>query len=160
MEEHGSEGQRNAGEFLAGIVLVGFSIFVIVESLRMPQRGPIPYVLSPGFLPLLLGFILFLLSTFVLSEGIRGGGHRKLGMWLGDISKHEEFWRWLIILLMTGGYTFVLGKIPFWMATVAYFLAIFIYLRIGGPARIAMYALGFSLFVSYVLPKLFEMPLP
>jgi len=155
-----SEEHYAAGEFLASLLLIATSIFVALESLRMPQRGPIPFVTSPGFFPFLLGVVLLLLSLFVLFDTTRGGGYRQLRVWIRDILKSQKFRRLFSIVLLTGGYVLLLGKVPFAVATMAYFFGIFTYLRVGGPIYIAIYSLGFSLFVAYVLPKLFEMPLP
>lgn len=155
-----SGGHYAAGEFLASILLVAIAIFVVVESLRMPQRGPIPFVVSPGFPPFLLGLTLLLLSLRIFFDTTKEGGYRQIRTWFWESLKNEESRRLLSIVLLTGAYTLLLGRVPFLVATLAYFSSIFIYLRVGGPVYIAVYALGFSVFVAYVLPRLFEMPLP
>ena len=68
-----------AGELMLGLFVSFFSLFVIVESLRMPQRGHLGIMMSPGFVPLFTGIVLFLLSLVINLRALRGGGFPACG---------------------------------------------------------------------------------
>ena len=150
-----------SGEFLIGIILIAFCIFVIIESVQMPRRGPMGFLMSPGFVPALVGSVLLLLSTLFTINALRRGGYRRFGIWLSRTLSDLENKRFLVILALMGLYVVVLiGRVPFFLATLVFHFSIFTYLRAGSPLRITFYSLLISFFVAFLLPKLFEMPLP
>ena len=54
----------------------------------------------------------------------------------------------------------LLGRVHFFIATLIYFGAIFTYLKIGSRGKIAFYSLLATFLSAFLLPRLFEMPLP
>ena len=72
-------GMDMAGELMLGLFVSFFSLFVILESLRMPQRGHLGIMMSPGFVPLFTGIVLFLLSLVINVRALRGGGLQYVG---------------------------------------------------------------------------------
>jgi hypothetical protein len=91
-------GMDMAGELMLGLFVSFFSLFVIVESLRMPQRGHLGIMMSPGFVPLFTGIVLFLLSMVINVRALRGGAHQYIGSLLRSIRNEEEIRRFLWIL--------------------------------------------------------------
>ena len=87
-----------AGELLLGLAMTAFSIFVIVEAVRMPQRGPGGLLMSPGFVPLLAGAVLLLLCSWLIIGAVRKGGYRQLGQSLREGVADHENRRFLMIL--------------------------------------------------------------
>jgi hypothetical protein len=154
-------GLNMAGELLLGLFVSLFSLFVIVESLRMPQRGHLGIMMSPGFVPLFTGIVLFLLSIVINIRALRGGGHQYVGSLLRSIPNEEEVRRFLWILgFMTLYVVGLIGYMPFIAATLIYHALIFFYLKIGGPVKIVIYTLIATVLVAVFLPRIFEMPLP
>ena len=154
-------GMDMAGELMLGLFVSFFSLFVIVESLRMPQRGHLGIMMSPGFVPLFTGIVLFLLSIVINVRALRGGGHQYVGSLLQSIRKEEEIRRFLWILgFMTLYIVGLIGYMPFIAATLIYHGLIFFYLKIGGPVKIVIYTLIATVLVAVFLPRVFEMPLP
>ena len=154
-------GMDMAGELMLGLFVSFFSLFVIVESLRMPQRGHLGIMMSPGFVPLFTGIVLFLLSMVINVRALRGGGHQYVGSLLQSIRKEEEIRRFLWILgIMTLYIVGLIGYMPFIAATLIYHALIFFYLKIGGPVKIVIYTLIATVLVAVFLPRVFEMPLP
>ena len=150
-----------AGELMLGLFVSFFSLFVIVESLRMPQKGHLGIMMSPGFVPLFTGIVLFLLSIVINIRALRGGGHQYVGSLLRSIRKEEEIRRFLWILgIMTLYIVGLIGYMPFIAATLIYHGLIFFYLKIGGPVKIVIYTLIATVLVAVFLPRVFEMPLP
>jgi hypothetical protein len=150
-----------AGELMLGLFVSFFSLFVIEESLRMPQRGHLGIMMSPGFVPLFTGIVLFLLSIVINVRALRGGGHQYVGSLLRSIRKEDEIRRFLWILgFMTLYIVGLIGYMPFIAATLIYHVLIFFYLKIGGPVKIVIYTLIATVLVAVFLPRVFDMPVP
>ena len=154
-------GMDMAGELMLGLFVSFFSLFVIVESLRMPQKGHLGILMSPGFVPLLTGIVLFLLSLVINLRALRGGGLQYVGSLLRSIRKEDEIRRFLWILgFMTLYIVGLIGYLPFIAATLIYHALIFFYLKIGGPVKIVIYTLIATVLVAVFLPRVFNMPVP
>ena len=154
-------GRDRAGELMLGSFVSFFSLFVIVESLRMPQRGHLGIMMSPGFVPLFTGIVLLLLSMVINIRALRGGGLQYVGSLLQSIRNEEEIRRFLWILgFMTLYIVGFIGYMPFIVATLIYHGLIFFYLKIGGPVKILIYTLIATALVAVFLPRLFDMPVP
>ena len=150
-----------AGELILGLFVSFFSLFVIEESLRMPQRGHLGIMMSPGVVPLFTGIVLFLLSLVINVRALRGGGHHYVGSLLRSLRNAEEFRRFLWILgFMTLYIVGLIGHVSFIVATLIYHAMIFFYLRIGGPLKIVIYTLIATALVAVFLPRVFDMPVP
>jgi len=150
-----------AGELMLGLFVSFFSLFVIVESLRMPQRGHLGIMMSPGFVPLFTGIVLFLLSMVINIRALRGGGLQYVGSLLKSIRNEEEIQRFLWILGFMALYIVgFIGYMPFIVATLIYHALIFFYLKIGGPVKILIYTLIATALVAVFLPRIFNMPVP
>lgn len=155
------DGSEFSGEFLLGLTLMVFSLFVIVESAHMPQRGTLGIMMSPGFVPLITGSILFFLSAVLTIGAILKGGYRQLGQWFLNSMAAEENKRFLVLMALMGFYALgLVGHIPFIMATLIFHFLIFWYLKVGGVVKIVAYSLFVTFFVAFLLPTLFNMPLP
>lgn len=154
-------GMDMAGELMLGLFVSFFSLFVIVESIRMPQRGHLGILMSPGFVPLFTGMVLFLLSIVINLRALRGGGLQYVGSLLRSIRNEEEIRRFLWILgFMTLYIVGLIGYMPFIAATLIYHVLIFFYLKIGGPVKIVIYTLIATVLVAVFLPRVFDMPVP
>ena len=150
-----------AGELMLGLFVSVFSLFVIVESLRMPQRGHLGIMMSPGFVPLFTGIVLLLLSLVINIRALKGGGLQYVGSLLQSIRNEEEIRRFLWILgFMTLYIVGFIGYMPFIVATFIYHGLIFFYLKIGGPVKILIYTLIATALVALFLPSVFNMPVP
>ena len=154
-------GLDRAGELLLGVCVSCFAIFVIVESLRMPQKGHLGIMMSPGFVPLFTGIVLLLLSLVINVRALRGGGLQYIGSLLQGIRSGEEIRRflWLLgfmVLYIVG----LIGYVPFIVATLIYHALIFFYLKIGGPLKIVIYTLIATGLVAVFIPRVFNMPVP
>jgi hypothetical protein len=154
-------GKDMAGELMLGLFVSFFSLFVILESLRMPQRGHLGIMMSPGFVPLFTGIVLFLLSLVINVRALRGGGLQYVGVLLQSIRKEEENRRFLWILGFVSLYIVgLIGYVSFILATFTYHALIFFYLKIGRPVKIVIYTLIATALVAVFLPRVFNMPVP
>lgn len=150
----------SAADFISSVLLILFSVFVLVESLRMPLRGG-RIIISPGLLPTVMGAILMILSVMLLVSAVKKRGHGFVKSWVAVTLKDVEFKRWLAIASITGVYIFFIGRVPFYLATFVYFIGIFLYLKSTGKYwTMVLIALAATVFTSYIIPEAFGMPLP
>ncbi|SFM46620.1 hypothetical protein [Thermodesulforhabdus norvegica] len=154
----------HTGDFILGLFIWMFSLFVIEESLRMPARGHLGILCYPGFVPFFSGLMIFLLSSWQIARSYRGAlraGGLAFAEWIRDVRLSLENRRFLAVLFIMCLYVIVfLGRIPFIVATFLYHLAIFSYLRIGRPPAVFFWSVGATLLVAVVLPYFFDMPVP
>ena len=154
-------GMDQAGELMLGLCVSFFALFVIVESVRMPQRGHLGIMMSPGFVPLFTGIVLLFLSLVINVRALRGGGLKHIGGLCKSIRNDEELGRFMWILgFMVLYIVGLIGYLPFIVATLIYHALIFSYLRIGGPLKIVIYTLIATGLVAFFLPRVFDMPVP
>ena len=154
-------GRDRAGELLLGFCVSLFALFVIVESVRMPQRGHLGIMMSPGFVPLFTGIVLLFLSLVINVRALRGGGLKYVGVLWKSIGHDEELRRFLWILgFMVLYIVGLIGYVPFLVATLIYHALIFCYLKIGGPLKVVIYTLIATGLVALFLPRVFDMPVP
>jgi hypothetical protein len=153
-------GRDPPGDVLIGTLLALIALFVVVEAARMPERGPLGFFTSPGFVPLLVGAIALLLSVVLVAINVARGGIAGLGAWLRASVRQEETRRLGALVALISAYVLVLGWIPFWLATFLFLLAIFVYLRASPWWLMPVHAGAATFVVAWLLPWLFEMPVP
>jgi hypothetical protein len=162
-------------DFLTGLTLVLFSLYVIIESWLMPRMEHLSAhpLSAPGLVPGVLGIVIFLLGSILLIRSILRGGHR-LGL-RGEIIRQALAQsgnrRLLLAIALTMGYAgLAVGTLPFALATVI-FIFIFILLfeweknmtnrrflaKITAPALIAFFT---AAAVTLVFERLFFVVLP
>jgi hypothetical protein len=150
-----------AGEFLLSLFMTLFAVFVIIESIRMPRRGHLGILMSPGFVPFCTGIVLFFLCMILNVRAVSRGALRNIRIIAGIISRDEESLRFLWILGFLTLYIVVLiNLVPFVAATFLFHALVFFYLRIGGWFKIIFYASFAAVLVAVLLPMFFEMPVP
>jgi len=151
---------KSPAELPTGIVLLAFSIFVIVASARMTDEGNGGFFQSPGFVPLLTGSLLALLSLWYTLSTLLRKPTTSPGPWMRSWLGDQENRRVLIIIAITAFYVVgILFHVPFFWVTLIFHLCMFSFLRIGSPVKVAICSLSASGLVALLLPWLFQMPL-
>lgn len=162
-------------DFITGIVLILVSLYVIVESWRMPRMEHLgAHPLSvPGVVPAFLAVVLIISGAVLVIRSVLAGGHR-LGLSAAKaraVLTKPGNRRLLVTLVLTLGYAGVLiGRIPYELATglfVFAFIVIFEWERGLPAARVArlvavaaILAAVASALVSYTFERLFLVTLP
>ncbi|HSB71150.1 MAG TPA: tripartite tricarboxylate transporter TctB family protein [Candidatus Methylomirabilis sp.] len=162
-------------DFLTGIALILLSVYVVFESWRMPRLEHLKvHPLSvPGIVPAFLGSVVFLFAVILVVRSVLTGGHR-LGLSTGVARRalsHPGNQRLVLTAILSIGYAgFLVGSIPYWLATgmfVLAFVAIFEwrpgmrrreYFRLGLVAGVL--AVVTSALVTWVFQSLFLVTLP
>lgn len=133
--------------------------FVIFEAIPMTQEGRKGFWMSPGFVPLLAGATLMMLSLGYAVTAVP----REKGRWAapGKFPGVSQNMPVVIIMSITAIYVVgLLGHVSFFVATLIFHGCMFGYLRIGGPVKVASVTLLASVLVALLLPWLFQIPLP
>lgn len=117
-------------DFVTGLVLLFLSLYVIIESWRMPRLEHLKvHPLSvPGIVPAFIGTVLLIFGLILIIRSIRKGGHRlritykEIQRVLNDSGNR----RLLLTAFFSIGYAgFLIGTLPYWLAT-GLFIFIFI----------------------------------
>jgi len=162
-------------DFLTGIALILLSVYVIFESWRMPRLEHLKvHPLSvPGLVPAFLGSVIFIFAVILVVRSVLAGGHR-LGLSAEAARRalsHQGNRRLLLTAIISIGYAgFLVGRIPYWLATGLYVFAFMVifewrqgmtrraYARLGLVAGIL--AVLTSALVTWAFQSLFLVTLP
>ncbi len=162
-------------DFITGIILILVSLYVLVESWRMPRMEHLgAHPLSvPGVVPAFLAVVLIAAGGVLAVRSVLAGGHR-LGLSMdkmrGVLARPGNR-RLLITLVLTVGYAGALvGRIPYELATGLFifaFIVIFEWERGLAAARwvralvfAAVLAAVTTALVSWAFERLFLVTLP
>lgn len=162
-------------DLITGLVLIVFSLTLIVESWRMPRLEHLGIHPSsvPGLVPGMLGVILLILGAVLTVRSVRRKGHR-LGITRESAVQTLLLpgnLRLIATLVLTIGYAaFMVGNIPYWLATGLFtfaFVALFEWRR-GADLRTRARSLAVAVIiavavawaVTWVFANLFLVTLP
>lgn len=154
-------------DVLSGLVLVGVGFLAAVTALGMPIPPDLDpllgYLTYPGSMPLLLGFFLILGGLALVWHGFRIAGppgSSELRRWVTAAFSQEGRRAALIFLLLVVYSMLLLGRVPFWLATFVYLVAV---MALVGGVRlrtVAAVALAASASLHLLFEFVFNLPLP
>ena len=162
-------------DFLTGIGLISLSLYVIIESWRMPRLEHLKvHPLSvPGIVPAFIGMVLLIFGTVLVIRSIRRGGHRLGFSYEGfrRMLSNPGNQRLLLTAILCIGYAgFLIGTLPYWLATGLFtflFIILFEWERGMNAARrkkclisAALIAILSSAAITLVFERLFLVALP
>ncbi len=122
-----------AKDFVSGLLLVIFGIFIVVDALNMKIYNT--FLDAPGFFPAIVGGVIILLGAVLAFIGFKLGGAKELkevlnGPFLKQFITSDGTVRVLILIAMMVVYIWVLlGRMHFIIATSIYLIANFLYLK-------------------------------
>ena len=126
--------QRNAAkDFVSGILLVLFGIFIIVNALNLKVYNT--FIDAPGFFPTIVGAVIAVLGGVLAFIGLRLGGLTELkevlnGEFLKQFFTSDSTVRVVILIAMMVVYIWgLLGRMHFIISTSIYLIANFLYLK-------------------------------
>jgi hypothetical protein len=165
-EEQGSKKDSMAEtDFLSAFLLMGFSVGIVLWSLKMPRFAG--WSSAPGLLPLLLCTSTFFMSLSLMISSIKNQGHKKLMMRYRALSlsrfiRDTKTKRSLGIILLTALYVFVLlDRIPFELAGFIYLMiTLYVFWKKGGWFKIILISLLVPFVTSGIFRGLFVVFLP
>jgi hypothetical protein len=126
--------ERNAAkDFVSGLLLVLFGIFIVVDALNMKIYNT--FLDAPGFFTAIVGGVIILLGGLLAFIGFKLGGAAELkeiltGTFLKQFITSDGTVRVLILIAMMIVYIWgLLGRMHFIIATSIYLIANFLYLK-------------------------------
>ncbi|GHU36194.1 hypothetical protein AGMMS50256_32450 [Betaproteobacteria bacterium] len=165
--------QSKNKDFVFSIALTVFGIYVLYEGFGIYQYAANPpfnikiFVISPAFLPIILGTILILLSVLMFFESLRGEGNslkkqrKDFAEWIKTIPGNPDIRKMTIGSAFMGIYVFfMMANLPFWIATLIFLFCMFIFLRVGKVWKIALIDLGTVGAIVLLFQVIFQTSLP
>lgn len=162
-----SERNPARSDVLTGGLIAAAGLCAGGRALFMPKPADVDpwvaYLTYPGSLPLLLGAVLFLGGLTVCLKGFRRGGAltpEDLRQRLIALNTPASR-RVLIFVLSFLVYTiFLLGSLPFWLATFLYLLAAVATFRPAKWSIIVLITIGVSVSLQVLFEQILKLPLP
>lgn len=151
-------------DFIMGLILMVGSFFIVFESLRIPrfEKDWGGFYAAPGFVPLILGITLFVMSLVLFVRAVKNKGYRIIPSreTLKNFVRSKRVHRWCLAMIYAFGFFFLLGHIYFYLAA---FLVLFAYMATFGEQRLHV-SLTISIIASamiyLVFTRIFLVPLP
>jgi hypothetical protein len=162
-------------DYLSGLALILFSVYVLMESWRMPRLEQVQAhpLSAPGIVPAFLAVVLLIFGLILVGRSVKAGGHRLglsregLRMSLSQPGNRRLLWTSLLTIVYAG---VLVGRTPYGLVT-GLFIFVFIVafewrrgmsygekMRVGEAAGIL--AILVAVAVSYTFERLFLITLP
>jgi hypothetical protein len=163
-------------DFIFSLVLGALGVYVVYEGFGVYWNAARPpfnittFNISPGFLPVLLGFVLIFLSIILFVQSLRGAGGaakalknqgRDISKWMRGLSKNRDILNMAAGTLIMGIYVFFMIKnLPYWAASVIFIFGLLLFLRAGKIWTILLIALVSTGCVILFFQIIFRTSLP
>ena len=151
-------------DFIMSLILMVCSLLVIVESLKIPhfEKDWGGFYAAPGFVPLILGITLFVMSLALFARAVKMQGYRIIPgrETLRNFVRSRRVHRWCLAMVYAFGFFFLLGQIYFYLAA---FLVLFAYMatfREQKRSTSLIISIVASAMIYLVFTKIFLVPLP
>ena len=151
-------------DFVMGLILMAFSVFIIRESLRMPtfEKDWGGFYAAPGFVPMIFGGIIFLMSLFLWIRAMRNKGY-EMGITRDKVRsflRSKTVHRWCLAICYSFFFFFLLGRIYFYLAA---FLVLLLFMVTFGKEKllnVLIISIVTSVAIYFVFTRIFLVPLP
>ena len=140
------------------------STTALAESLRMPtfEKDWGGYYAAPGFVPMIFGGIIFLMSLFLWIRAMRNKGY-EMGINRDKVRgflRSKTVHRWCLAICYSFFFFFLLGRVYFYLAA---FIVLFLFMVTFGKEKL-LHVLIISIVTSgaiyFVFTRIFLVPLP
>lgn len=153
-------------ELYCTIVILFLGLFAIIHSFYLPSMGP--KALSPALFPLVIGILIFTLSTLQIGKIIQEKRHKKdtrnfhhiENSIVQDAINDEEKNSLFIIVIMLFLYMYVLPLIHFIPSTLLFLVLIMAYINKKITLNIVILSIVITISISYSFSTLFRLILP
>ena len=151
-------------DFIMGLILMALSFFIVIESLKIPrfEKDWGGFYAAPGFVPLILGITLFVMSLALFVRSVKKQGYKIIPGRepLSNFVRSRPVHRWCLAMIYAFGFFFLLGHIYFYLAA---FLVLFAYMATFGEQKCSIslvISLAAAATIYLVFTKIFLVPLP
>jgi len=151
-------------DFYVGLIIIGVSLFVMVESWRMPRHlQDWPAYAAPGMVTGILGLGLLIMGIILTIRSVRRQG-LPLAFKRADIVAYladPKTRRLGLMFALSLIYCIFLGRrLPYIVVTAVYLALVMITFRGIGPIKALIISLMVAIGVAVVFNRLFLVPLP
>lgn len=140
-------------DFITGVALFFFSVFIIVEARKLPLMGR--WETSPGVFPTFIGACLALFSVILMAQSFRAREHRP-----GLVLEREVVCRFLVIGGLLAAYLLLLPYIHFFWASAIFLFVLMSFLKGGKPITLGVISILAAFIVRYAFTTFFRVVLP
>jgi len=152
-------------DFIASIVLVLLGIYVIITGYGIVIDAKEPFQVSPGFFPVLLGYVLVFCSLLLFLYSIKGRGIKAniddVRSWWKVMTRSRNTRVTLTGILIMFVYTFILlPLLPFWLSSLIFMTVLMYFLHATTPFKIILISASTVAAVVVFFEVCFSVPLP
>lgn len=162
-KQHKKPGMPRA-DFIMGLILMAFGLAAIHQSLRLPtfEKDWGGFYAAPGFVPLILGLIIFGMSLAMFIRALRSGiqGIVPTRDGFQSFLRSKPVHRWCLAMLYAWGFFFILGRVYFYLAA---FLVLFAFMATFSEKKIyvsLLISIITSAAIYLIFTRIFLVPLP
>lgn len=148
------------GDIVIATLVIIYAIFMFIGALYFPHRARMGFITSAKFTPMLLSILIIILCCILIFRTIRTYGKVSMINWWKELIADETMKRSLFLIIIIGLYIYLIGRLPFLFINTIYLFVIYWYLKIGSWKIIIVYSIAGGLIVSWIVPYMFQMPLP
>lgn len=163
-------------DFIFSFVLIALGLFVTLSGVAMYQEAKLPpysvesFALSPGFMPTILGIALTACSVILLLQSLRGKGSfadafrdnaRQFAAWVKPAFRSKDAFMMGVGILMMFVYSyFLVGLLPYWVASLIFLMALMFFLRAARWWKIILISLAAVGIIIFLFQFCFHAALP
>jgi len=157
--------QKKHFDFIASLSLFALGLYVVFESFHIYKDSKEIFYVSPGFFPLIMGYVLLLCSLLLFVSSLRQGGLRarlrEVGSWWKEKTHAKDSLTTLVGILIMLLYTsFLLPLLPFWLSTFIFLVMLMAFLRSTSIVRVLLVSALTVAIIVVFFTVLFHVPLP
>ncbi len=151
-----------------GILLLIGSVILLVWSALMPVSGlggamQVSFWIAPGALPVVVSSVMAILAVVLIAGAVREGAKvtgEDVRKALAILGTREAKYSFVISALLILYIVFMLGWLPYWLATFL-FLSVFMFIfKAGRPHVILLVSAFTTLAIWYCFGEVVMIPLP
>lgn len=148
-------------EILIGIILFFFSIFVYVESVKLPDFGK-SYE-SPGLLPAFIAIVMFILSIImIMGEVKKELKLKRENKKPQDDITEEPLWnkRVIVAIIIILFYIVILPYTGFLVSSIIFLFVLMLFLRAGNIFLVGLISVSVPIAIQYLFANIFKQLIP
>lgn len=148
------------GDIVIAVLIIIFAILMFIGTQYFPHRARMGFITSARFTPILLSILITILCFVLINGTIKKYGKISIHDWFKETVADDKIKRSFVLIIMVGLYISLIGRVHFLFINTLYLFIIYWYLKIGTWKIIIIYSLAGGLITSWVVPFIFQMPLP
>jgi len=161
-EQTKPSGNDALSDILAACFFLLFAILMFIGATQFTYKSNMGFITSAGFTPMLLSVFVSVLSVILIIETLKRNKSARLSIseWFNNARGDEAVRRSVALIIMTGIYIVLVGVVNFILITFVFLFVIYYYLQVGKIWRVLLYSAMNTALIAYVVPAVYQMPLP